>query len=67
MGHFYHPWTGSDGDSNGRPWGMTAGSAPEGSDLAAAGYNYDSFGNVARRRVADDLALVQDSSFSYDD
>jgi len=64
--HYYRPWTGTDGNSNGRYWGMHVGATAGANNLLGTSLGYDSFGNVSYAQVSQNGVLVDNASFTYD-
>jgi YD repeat-containing protein len=66
VSHYYRAWLGSDGNSNGRYWGMNVGSAPGGTNIFTTWYGYDTYGNPVGYATSEGGQLKDNTTFSYD-
>ena len=62
----YRPWLGSDGNSNGRPWGMNVGSAAGGNSIFTTWYSHDTYGNPVAYATTEGGVQKDSTAFSYD-
>ncbi len=64
--HNYYPWTGVDGNANGRYRGLASGEVRGEDDIISTAYGYDSYGNPVAYESEQGRVRQDNTYFNYD-